>query len=110
MQQIMELPNRTKNINCCTSLETGKNYHKQYWRHCYDCCSNENEGVCLNCAGICHSTHRLGPLKQGNFFCDCNDVTRCKTRNQYQTNDGSAIPTQIIDDCFYPSHSVRGVY
>ena len=65
-------------INQCTFAVTGKNYQEQYWRTCYDCFHNASEGVCLNCAALCHDGHHLGPLRSGIFFCDCGDQRKCK--------------------------------
>lgn len=59
------------NLNECTYKKTGKNYALQFWRHCFTCFKDLEEGACLNCASICHAGHALGPIKKGNFFCDC---------------------------------------
>lgn len=66
------------NLNQCTFAVTGTTHQEQYWRTCYDCFTDPNSGACLNCASICHEGHRMGPVKSGNFFCDCGDQRKCK--------------------------------
>lgn len=57
----------------CTFRKTGPNYFHQYWVHCETCFPAEDEGACLECVLTCHSTHKLGEVRYGNFYCDCGE-------------------------------------
>ena len=65
-------------LSVCTYKQTGKTYHRQHWRRCFTCFPNQEEGVCLVCAQLCHAGHNLGPIHQSDFFCDCGASGRCK--------------------------------
>lgn len=85
-------------LNDCTYKTTGRNYQNQYWRTCYDCFQNQNEGACLNCIQICHNSHRIGPLRKGDFFCDCGAGEankKCKLVHQAQIHP-QPFPQPII--------------
>ena len=70
-----------QSLNCCSFVKTGEKYAPQYWKHCIDCFSSYDEGACLTCISTCHQGHTLGPLKYGNFFCDCgSEKTKCVMR------------------------------
>ncbi len=45
----------------------------QYYRTCYTCFKEDDQdkGICLNCVGVCHEGHRLGPRRKGFIYCDC---------------------------------------
>lgn len=59
-------------LNQCTFSKTGAAHQPQYYKHCYDCFTNESEGACLNCAAVCHDGHRLSEVRFAqSFFCDC---------------------------------------
>ena len=63
----------------CTFAKSGRNYMHQPWAICYDCFDPMgNEGACAVCLKTCHNGHRIGPMKYGNFFCDCGAKGMCK--------------------------------
>lgn len=64
-ERMMNIKN---NLNECTFHKTGQNYTEQFWKRCYDCFPNTNEGACLNCINICHDGHNIGTLQKGHFF------------------------------------------
>jgi len=66
-------------LNQCTYAVTGNEHQEQYWRTCYSCFNDQNEGCCLNCTNLCHNGHQLGPLRSGRFFCDCGSRQMCVT-------------------------------
>ncbi|QKF93509.1 serpin family protein [Fadolivirus algeromassiliense] len=80
-------------LNKCTYAITGNTHQNQAWRHCYTCFEDLNEGVCLNCASLCHDGHNLSPVKTGLFFCDCGANRLCK-QGEFKT------PQPIM--CPYP--------
>jgi hypothetical protein len=72
-----------RSLNCCSFVKTGEKYTPQYWKHCIDCFSSYDEGACLTCVNICHQGHTLGPLKFGNFYCDCSGTNNCVMTNKF---------------------------
>lgn len=68
-------------INQCTKCITGETKIIQFYRLCITCSA---VGVCLNCAGICHENHTLGPLLREKFYCQCHQITNCcRALNQF---------------------------
>lgn len=68
-------------LNECTFIKTGNAYFPQYWKNCIDCFKTKDEGACLTCVQTCHQGHTLGPLRYGNFFCDCGANKKCHSRH-----------------------------
>ena len=55
----------------CTFTKTQETFTEQHWFYCHTCKMVENEGVCINCAIMCHEDHEISYAKYSNFFCDC---------------------------------------
>src|SRR5205807_2089078 len=77
----------TTHLNRCTYEVTGNKYEMQYFAHCLDCFPKSNEGACLTCLQLCHAGHKVGPLKQGPFFCDCGISNKCKISKNFKPLD-----------------------
>ena len=67
-----------QDLNQCTFAVTGQTMKSQYYKQCFTCFPADNMGACLNCIGMCHSGHNIGPLMRGIFYCDCGDQRKCK--------------------------------
>lgn len=62
----------------CTYLNTGSEYIRQPWFHCFTCGLTGNKGACLDCALTCHRGHDLVFAKSDSFYCDCyNENSNC---------------------------------
>jgi serine protease inhibitor len=87
-------------LNRCTYETTGVTYQDQSYAHCYDCFKLGNQGACLPCLQLCHNGHRIGPMLQGPFFCDCRDSGVCKIRTSLTKE-----PMDLDDNVPIPVHS-----
>jgi len=80
-------------INFCTFDKTGNSFKQQYWKRCYDCWPNEENGACLHCISVCHSGHTVDyKVRLGNFFCDCGDEAKNCKLTTATTRDEHRIP------------------
>ena len=103
------------NLNpTCTFRQTHLQHKLQEWATCYDCFTLENEGACLSCLLKCHRGHRLGPIKQTNFFCDCGAKGLCTHRkmtsdeiDQLPMSFGSGVERRPIGSGYAMSEEVN---
>ena len=96
-------------ILSCTNQDNGTEYTQQKWRRCLTCDSRENIGVCIPCSESCHAGHRLGPIMDSAFFCDCGagslecgDACKCYTQSMtdmvvraISNNCGNILESQL---------------